>query len=330
MTPASGRRFSLTPTNVNPGAGIGLPRRVTRYLTAHAAARERSDMDRESARGQRDYGTRPDGIKAAAQLLEWAIGRFGPRLAVVTSLQREGIVVLDLARRIDPGIRAILLDTGRLPAETYRMVDEVKRRLGVSVEVWLPDPAQVKTMVSRHGAELFRADYGLRRLCCHVRKVETLRRALTGLDAWVTGLRPGSSPTRRHIPPVQSDPQHPGKTKVNPLASATRGEVEAYTDEHNLPTHPLYAAGYRSIGCAPCTRATRPGEDERAGRWWWEPAPGDECGLHGASRSERFDAALRQWREDLAREDHDKHDYRTVDRTVPVLAAGGAYPKEQL
>lgn len=261
------------------------------------------DIDTHEVRGE-DVATTTTtpGIEAARTLLAWAVDRFGSRLAVVTSMQVEGIVVLDLIRALDPDVRAILLDTGRLPAETYQMVDEVRRRLGVNVEVWLPDPGQVKTMVDRHGAELFRHDYALRRLCCHVRKVETLRRALVGVDAWVTGLRPGTAASRRHIAPVESDPQYRGKTKINPLASCDADEVLRYARARNLPIHPLYEAGYRSIGCAPCTRATLPGEDERAGRWWWEPAPGDECGLHGASRSERFDAALSQWRDDLGKE----------------------------
>ncbi|HEX6501114.1 MAG TPA: phosphoadenylyl-sulfate reductase [Micromonosporaceae bacterium] len=263
-------------------------------------------MDTGTHEVQRSDGaaapTATPGIAAARALLSWAVDRFGSRLAVVTSMQVEGVVVLDLIRDLDPDVRVILLDTGRLPAGTYRMVDEVRRRLAVNVEVWMPDPDQVRTMVARHGAELFRYDYALRRLCCHVRKVETLRRALVDVDAWVTGLRPGTAASRRHIAPVESDAQYPGKAKINPLASCDADEVLRYARARNLPMHPLYEAGYRSIGCAPCTRAPLPGEDERAGRWWWEPAPGDECGLHGASRSERFDAVLTQWRGDLERD----------------------------
>jgi phosphoadenosine phosphosulfate reductase len=221
-----------------------------------------------------------DGL-TADELLAWAIGRFGDRFAVVTSFQAEGMVVLDLARRIDPGVRVLTLDTGRLP-----------------------DPADVAAMVARHGPNLFHKDPALRRLCCHVRKVAPLDRALAGVEAWSTGLRRDGGPARGGIGKAERDDAHGGILKLNPLADWTREQVWAYVRSHRLPVSSLYAQGYTSIGCAPCTRPTRPGEDERAGRWWWEADQDRECGLHTrltgapASPDDRFSAALDRLRAD--------------------------------
>lgn len=222
------------------------------------------------------------------------MSRFGDRFAVVTALQVEGMVVIDHARKIDPAVRVITVDTGRLPEETQDFIDLVRARLGVAVEVVLPEPEAVSAMAARHGVNLFRRDQALRRLCCHVRKVEPLGRALTGLDAWATGLRRDGGPARAGTRTVERDTLHGGIVKVNPLATWTREQALAYAREHDLPMHPLYEHGYASIGCAPCTRPVGPDEGERAGRWWWEAGPDRECGLHHATPSERFDAALAQ------------------------------------
>jgi phosphoadenylyl-sulfate reductase (thioredoxin) len=240
-------------------------------------------------------------LNESTELLGWAIERFGGRFAVVTALQREGVVVLDIARRIDPGIRAILLDTWRLPEETYTMVESVQRRLHVKVELANPDVAQVGTMLDRHGPNLFRRDLALRQLCCHVRKIEPMGRVLVGVDAWATGLRRDSARGRSAISAVQPDPVRPEKLKISPLAAWSRDAVERYGRDRGLPVHPLYERGYTSIGCAPCTRPVEVGEAERAGRWWWETEPGGECGLHGQSRAERFSAVLADWRDLLSR-----------------------------
>jgi phosphoadenosine phosphosulfate reductase len=140
----------------------------------------------------------------------------------------------------------------------------------------------------------------LRQLCCHVRKVEPLARALREVDAWASGLRRDASRTRAGTAKVEVDRAHGGVVKLNPLADWTREQVWAYTRARRLPVHPLYAQGYASIGCGPCTRPLRPGEDERAGRWWWEAGGDRECGLHHAAPSARFDAALATLRADQA------------------------------
>jgi thioredoxin-dependent adenylylsulfate APS reductase len=244
-----------------------------------------------------------DGL-TADQLLAWAIERCGRRFAVVTSFQAEGMVVLDLARRVDPGVRVVTLDTGRLPEETYQVIEAVRTGMGLKVEVIAPDPADVAAMVAGHGPNLFHKDPALRRLCCHVRKVAPLGRALAGVGAWATGLRRDGGPARAGTPKAEVDHAHGGIVKLNPLADWTRDQVWAYVRSHHLPVNPLYERGYTSIGCAPCTRPTRPGEDERAGRWWGEADQDRECGLHTrlggapASPDDRFSAALGRLRAD--------------------------------
>jgi thioredoxin-dependent adenylylsulfate APS reductase len=245
-----------------------------------------------------------DGLPAD-ELLAWAIGRFGDRFAVVTSFQAEGMVVLDLVRQVDPGAKVLTLDTGRLPEETYEVIEAVRSGLGLEVEVVAPDPADVAAMVARHGPNLFHKDPALRRLCCHVRKVAPLRRALATYEAWSTGLRRDGGQARGSIAKAERDDAHGGILKLNPLADWTREQVWAYVRSHRLPVSSLYDKGYTSIGCAPCTRPTRPGEDERAGRWWWEADQDRECGLHtrlggaAASPDDRFEQARRRLRADV-------------------------------
>jgi phosphoadenosine phosphosulfate reductase len=245
-----------------------------------------------------------DGLPAD-RLLAWAVETYGRRFAVVTSFQAEGMVVLDLARRIDPAVRVLTLDTGRLPEETYEVIEAVRAGLGLEVEVITPDPADVAAMVARHGPNLFHKDPALRRLCCHVRKVAPLDRALARVGAWATGLRRDGDPGRAGTPKAELDDAHGGIVKLNPLADWTREQVWAYVRSHRLPVSSLYSKGYTSIGCAPCTRPTRPGEDERAGRWWWEADPDRECGLHARlgggppDPDDRLSAALDRLRSDV-------------------------------
>lgn len=214
---------------------------------------------------------------AAEQIVSWAIETYKDRLAVVTSFQYEGMVIVDLAARMSKDVRVITLDTGRLPAETFDMIEAVRGRYGVAVEVVSPDPVELESMVALHGPNLFYESVPLRTACCHFRKVRPLNRKLAGFDAWLTGLRRSQSDTRESLAKFA---QENGRTKISPLADWSRADVEAYTLKHDVPRHPLYAKGYTSIGCAPCSRATEPGEDERAGRWWWEAGVAKECGLH--------------------------------------------------
>ena len=236
----------------------------------------------------------------AEAVLAWALETFGDRFAVVTSFQAEGMVIVDIARRLEPKVRVVTIDTGRLPEETYEFIDAVRARWDLRLEVLAPDAAAVSAMTSRHGPNLFRRDPALRLLCCHVRKVEPLAAAAAGLDAWATGLRRDGGPARAGTPKVGYDRAGGGLVKLSPLADWSREQVWAYTRERRLPVHPLYERGYQSIGCAPCTRPVRPGEPERAGRWWWEAGAERECGLHHRTPSERFDAALAELRAEVA------------------------------
>jgi phosphoadenosine phosphosulfate reductase len=213
-------------------------------------------------------------------VLQWAFETF-PRLAIVASFQAESSVLIDMASRMRADVSVLTLDTGRLPQQTYDMIDRVRGRYGIEVQVVSPDSADLQEMVGSHGANLFYQSAELRRLCCDVRKSRPLGRALAGYDAWVTGLRRQQASTRSQTAVVSPDPEHQGVTKIAPLAAWSRDQVWDYIRENELPYHALYDQGYTSIGCAPCTRATTPGEDERAGRWWWESENEvKECGLH--------------------------------------------------
>ena len=216
----------------------------------------------------------------ASQILTWAIETYGDSFAIATSFQREDMVIVDLASRIAPGIRVFTLDTGRLPEETYRMMDTVRDRYDLRVEVVFPDREEVERMVRRRGPNLFRESIEQRHMCCDVRKVRPLERKLQELRAWATGLRRDQAATRANVPKVE---EVAGRIKISPLADWTAQQVDEYTRRNGVPVHPLYESGYASIGCAPCTRAIGPGEDERAGRWWWEEQAHKECGIHFAA-----------------------------------------------
>lgn len=212
-------------------------------------------------------------------ILHWTYRTFR-RVAVVASFQAESSVLIHMAAAITDRVEVVTLDTGRLPEETHEMMERVRRRYRVRLHVQTPDPAEVAKLVAADGPNAFYRSRELRLRCCEVRKARPLVRALAGFDAWVTGLRRDQAPTRRSTPVAQRDPAHGGIAKVAPLAGWTRDRVWAYVAEHDVDYHRLYDAGYRSIGCAPCTRPTGRDEDERAGRWWWEGPSVKECGLH--------------------------------------------------
>jgi phosphoadenosine phosphosulfate reductase len=215
----------------------------------------------------------------AGEILRWAIRSFGSRLAITTSFQREGMVIVDMAAKITPDVRVLTLDTGRLPAETFDMIESVRARYGIPVEVVSPNASEIEEMVTRHGPNLFYESVALRSLCCHFRKVRPLERKLEEFDAWVVGLRRSQSETRGALEKIQDVN---GRLKISPLADWTAEQVRSYIAENGVPEHPLYGKAYPSIGCEPCTRATEIGESERAGRWWWEEGLNKECGLHFA------------------------------------------------
>lgn len=219
----------------------------------------------------------------ASAVLKLALDTLGAdRLAVAASFGPEDIVLLDLLGGLTSQPRVFTLDTGRLPQETHDLIDRVRERFGIEIEVYAPEPAAVAAMVRERGTNLFYRSVDDRHRCCDVRKVEPLRRALTSADGWVTGLRRDQAPTRLRTPKVAYDLEHGLIWKIAPLADWTAAQVWAHIRRRNLPYNALHDLGYTSIGCAPCTRAVAPGEDERAGRWWWEHGGPRECGLHVA------------------------------------------------
>jgi len=214
-------------------------------------------------------------------IVTWALERFNPRIGLACSFQAEECVLIDLMHRVrGADFRLFTMDTGRLNQETYDCMDVIRERYGVQVEVFFPEATGVEKMVREHGLNLFYNSVELRKLCCAVRKVEPLNRALKDLDAWMTGLRREQAVTRVDIRKVELDKDHGDIVKINPLVDWSYDDVWDYIRKNNVPYNRLHKQGYPSIGCAPCTRAVRPGEDFRAGRWWWENPNTKECGLH--------------------------------------------------
>ena len=214
-------------------------------------------------------------------VIEWAIERFSPSLSISTAFQTDGAVLLHMAYAIDPSIRMFSVDTGRLPSETFELIERMRDRYpGLQLDLLSPDAQPVNAMVGKHGPNLFYKSVENRLLCCQVRKVLPLQRHLAGLDAWITGLRRDQWATRGDIRKVEIDHDHGAIVKFNPFAEWTAEETLDYVSERGLPTNKLYDQGYTSIGCDPCTRAIKPGEESRAGRWWWESNAPKECGIH--------------------------------------------------
>jgi phosphoadenosine phosphosulfate reductase len=214
------------------------------------------------------------------ELLEWAFSRFGDRFALVSSFQAEASVLIDMAHQINPRVRVVTIDTGRMPQEQYDIIDEFRKRYGIQIEVLFPEAQAVETMTRKHGVNLFYNSVKDRLLCCHIRKVLPLNRALKGLDCWGTGLRRDQWATRSNLKKIELDHDHGGIVKLIPLADWTYDDVWDYIKEYDVPVHPLYAKGFTSISCAPCTRPVPEGEDPRSGRWWWEVNAPKECGMH--------------------------------------------------
>ena len=226
-------------------------------------------------------------------VLEWGLGRFGERLSLSTAFQDGDVALIDMAYRIDPEVRVFSIDTGRLPQETHGLIEELRERYpGLRLELLSPDGGQVQRLVDRHGPNLFLRSVEQRLLCCNVRKVQPLNRALEGLDCWVTGLRRDQWASRTDIRKVEIDHDHDAIVKLNPLAEWTHDEVWDYLRENDVPTHALYERGFTSIGCAPCTRAIGPDEPTRAGRWWWETDAPKECGMHCSIETGGFEHLL--------------------------------------
>ena len=205
-------------------------------------------------------------------------GEFSPAV-LAHSLQAEDMVLTDVIARAGLPIELFVLDTGRLHADSLVLIEKIRRHYGVDVRVYAPDADAVSEYVRRHGRDAFYGGVELRKRCCEIRKVEPLSRALRGKRAWITGQRRAQAASRAALPEREFDALH-GLEKFNPLAAWSETDVWNYIKAERVPYNRLYDQGYRSIGCAPCTRPVMAGEDVRAGRWWWEEAGHKECGLH--------------------------------------------------
>jgi phosphoadenosine phosphosulfate reductase len=216
--------------------------------------------------------------EAVASLLARVASDHAPAV-LAASFGAEDMVLVDLIAGAQLPIGIFTLDTGRLPEETHALIDRVRAHYGAPIDVYAPDALAIEEYVRTHGPNAFYASLDLREHCCALRKAAPLARALVGKRAWITGLRRDQSVTRRDTAVEEFDERH-RLAKFNPLADWTRDDVWAYLRAGSVPYNALHDRGYASIGCAPCTRAIEPGDDERAGRWWWENPERKECGLH--------------------------------------------------
>ncbi len=217
-------------------------------------------------------------IEQTIAVLKQAAREFSP-VTFANSLGAEDMVLTDLIAKHQPDIELFSLDTGRLPQETYDLMQKVRERYTVPLHVYFPASALVEDFVAKHGVNGFYDSVENRKACCHVRKVEPLKRALAGKKAWITGMRREQAVTRGSLEVSSFDVDH-GLQKFNPLLDWTNAEVWEYIKANDVPYNALHDQFYPSIGCAPCSRAITPGEDIRAGRWWWEDPQNKECGLH--------------------------------------------------
>jgi phosphoadenosine phosphosulfate reductase len=217
-------------------------------------------------------------LEQTKAILREAVGAYAPSV-LASSLGGEDMVLLDLIAQMKLPIGVFTLDTGRLPQETYDLLQLARARYGVPIAVYAPESGDLEHYIAEHGPNGFYDSVALRQECCHIRKVKPLQRALAGKKSWVTGLRRAQSAGRSSIAAREWDAGH-RLEKFNPLLEWSEQDVWDYVRAYDVPVNALHAKGYPSIGCAPCTRAIRPGEDIRAGRWWWENPEFNECGLH--------------------------------------------------
>ncbi|NTU45381.1 MAG: phosphoadenylyl-sulfate reductase [Chlorobiaceae bacterium] len=214
------------------------------------------------------------------EILRAAVACFGAaNMAFASSFGAEDQVLTDMLHKAKLPVPVFTLDTGRLHQETYDVFDATRKHYGIEIEALFPDTAAVESMLAQHGPNLFYESIEKRRECCRIRKVQPLKKKLSTVKAWICGLRREQSVTRTAVAPIEWDAAF-GLYKINPLAEVSEEWVWEYIKTHNVPFNRLHEEGYPSIGCAPCTRAVKPGEDLRAGRWWWEIAEHRECGLH--------------------------------------------------
>jgi phosphoadenosine phosphosulfate reductase len=215
-----------------------------------------------------------------ADILRLGIEAAGGPVSLACSFSLEDVAIIDIAHAAGLTLGVFALDTGRLNEETYEVADALVERYRLKIDWYFPKHGEVEKLERSEGLFSFRESLDKRHACCHIRKVEPLSRALKGLAGWVTGMRREQSVTRSDLAAIESDALNGGILKINPLLDWSEEQLVAYTEDHHLPKNRLYLEGYRSIGCAPCTRAVKEGEDARAGRWWWENPENKECGLH--------------------------------------------------
>ncbi len=219
--------------------------------------------------------------QSAMEVLKWAINAYAPKIALASSFGAEDVILIDMMVKINKEKAKIFtLDTGRLNQETYDVMDAIRKKYGIQIEVYFPEQKETEEMVKIKGMNLMYESVENRKLCCEIRKVHPLNRALSKLDGWITGLRREQAITRANIYKLEIDSSHGNIVKINPLADWTNEMIWDYIHKNNVPYNKLHDSGYPSIGCEPCTRAVHRGEDPRAGRWWWENATQKECGLH--------------------------------------------------
>ena len=221
-----------------------------------------------------------ENLKTPQDVLKWALDNLQSRIAFASSFGAEDVVVIDMMMQINPKARIFTLDTGRLNQETYDVMDEIRDKYQVNIEVMFPDQNEVEQMVRVNGMNLFYQSIGNRKLCCGIRKVHPLKRMLSTLDGWITGVRADQTEVRSNANKIEIDSQHNNILKINPIIEWTWEQTWDYIKKNNVPYNKLHDKGFPSIGCEPCTRAIKPGEPLRAGRWWWESDSQKECGLH--------------------------------------------------
>ena len=219
----------------------------------------------------------------AEEVLSYFLKEYKNKIALSSSLGAEDQVLIDMISKIDKETKIFTLDTGRLFQETYNLLEKTNKKYNINIEVYFPDTSHVEKMVSDKGINLFYESVENRKLCCHIRKMESLKRAFDGLDMWVCGLRRNQSITRYSTPLVEWDDNN-NMIKLNPLFNWTEEQLWDYIKKNNVPYNVLHDKNFPSIGCQPCTRAVERGDDVRSGRWWWEEPENKECGLHNKNK----------------------------------------------
>lgn len=215
----------------------------------------------------------------AEKTLNYLYEKFKDKVIIASSLGAEDQVITDMAIKINKRFKIFTLDTGRLPQETYDLIDETNKKYGIKIKIYFPDKKEVENMINEYGPNLFYESVEKRKLCCQIRKVNVLKKVLKNYDFWITGLRQEQSITRQNINKIEFDEKF-NLIKINPIFDWKTKDVWDYIKKHNVPYNKLHDKNYPSIGCAPCTRAINKGEDIRNGRWWWEQPEQKECGIH--------------------------------------------------